>query len=391
MANAYNYSNIAIQTTLGGNITAGATSLSVGATTGFPPMTPYVLAVDYGAATEELVVVTAVGGTTLTVTRGFGGTSAQSHSIGAVVRHVVNAQDLTDFRTHEAATSGVHGISGPLAGVNETQTLTNKTLTTPVVNGGAMNGTFTGNPTFSGAVSLNGGGALSGTFTGAATFSGGLNFTNGFTVSGSSGASAAAASGTTAWRARVSGDAVDRWAVTGDGTTTWGDGTNARDVSFYRSAAATLRTDGNLTVGNNLTVSNVTNLNTLLVNTVTPGSTTIPSASLLSASSGWTVSSLTVGVLKAGEVTANINFTRSGGNITINSAGALSTGVIQMGTINSTYAPHSALGTLYMHAGNSIATGTARIDAAGVYLVRWQANQTISTGDIISATITYPL
>jgi hypothetical protein len=151
MANAYNYSNTAIQTTLGGNISSGATSMSVGATTGFPSATPYVLAVDYGAATEELVMVTAVGGTTLTVTRGFGGTSAQSHSIGAVVRHVVNAQDLTDFRTHEAATASVHGVTGALVGATSTQTLTNKTLTSPVINGGSLSGTLSGSATFSGA------------------------------------------------------------------------------------------------------------------------------------------------------------------------------------------------------------------------------------------------
>lgn len=390
MANSYNYSNTAIQTTLGGNITAGATSLSVGATTGFPPMTPYVLAVDYGAATEELVVVTAVGGTTLTVTRGFGGTSAQSHSIGAVVRHVVNAQDLTDFRTHEAATSGVHGISGPLAGVNEAQTLTNKTLTTPAVNGGAMNGTFTGNPTFSGAVALTGGGTIDGTFAGNPVFSGAVTAQGLFynvrptTADGS-------------YLARTTGDTYARWYVRSDGRMSWGPGVGTNvDTSLYRTGVNALKTDGDLAVAgatstNDLSVTNVANINTLLVNSVTPGSTSIPSGSLLSASAGWTVSSLSAGVLKAGEVTANINFTRSGGNITINSAGALSTGVIQMGTINATYAPHGDLGTLYMHAGNSIATGTARIDAAGVYLVRWQANQTISTGDIISATITYPL
>jgi hypothetical protein len=388
MPNAYNYSNTAIQTALAGNISAGAATMTVDATTGFPPVTPYVLAVDYGAATEELVVVTSVGGTSLTVTRGFGGTSAQSHSIGAVVRHVVNAQDLTDFRTHEAATAAVHGITGSVVGTTDTQTLTNKTLTSPTLNSGALSGTFTGSPTFSGAVALSAGGALSGTFTGNPNLSGtvtvGLLQKTGATAT------------TDAYTTMVASDTVNRFAVRSDGQLTWGSGSASRDVNLYRSAADTLKTDDALVVGagltaNDLTVTNVATVNTLLATTITPGSTTIPSASLLSASSGWTVSSLSAGVLKAGEVTANINFTRSGGNITVNSAGALSTGVVQMGTINATYAPQAALGTLYMHAGNSIATGTARIDAAGVYLVRWQASQTISTGDIISATITYPV
>jgi hypothetical protein len=131
MANAYFYSNTAIQTTLSGSISSGATSLVVVATTGFPSSYPYVLALDYGAGTEELVTVSSAAGTTLTVTRGFGGTSAQSHSSGAIVRHVYNSQDATDFRTHEAATSSVHGVTGALVGATQTQTLTNKTLTAP--------------------------------------------------------------------------------------------------------------------------------------------------------------------------------------------------------------------------------------------------------------------
>ncbi|MGW2169150.1 hypothetical protein ACWC1C_01305 [Streptomyces sp. NPDC001705] len=387
MPNAYNYSNTAIQTTLSGNISAGATMVTVAATTGFPPSTPYVLALDYGAATEELIVVTNVGGTTLTVTRGFSGTSAQSHSIGAVVRHVVNAQDLTDFRTHEAATANVHGITGALAGVTETQTLTNKTLTSPTINSGALSGTFTGAHTYSGAVTLSGGGTLSGTFTGNPTLSGtvtvGLVHKTG-------------AATDSAYTTMVTSDSVNRFAVRADGQLSWGSGSATRDVNLYRSAADVLRTDDSLEVGgevttNDLDVDNVATINTLTVNNLTPGSMTIPSGSLLAASSGWSVSGLSVGLLKAGMVTANINFTRSGADITVNSAGALSTGVIQMGTINATYAPDTDLGTLYMHAGNSIATGTARLDGAGVHLVRWQASQTISTGNIISATITYPL
>lgn len=388
MANAYNYSNTAIQTTLSGNISAGATSLAVAATTGFPT-TPYILAVDYGAATEELVLVTNVGGTTLTVTRGFSGTSAQSHSIGAIVRHVVNAQDLIDFRTHEAATAGVHGVTGTLVGATQSQTLTNKTLTSPTVNGGALSGTFTGTHTYSGAVTLSGGGSLSGTFTGNPTLSGtvtvGLMQKTGATATDN------------AYTTMVTGDSVNRFAVRSDGHLTWGSGTASRDVNLYRSAADVLRTDDSLTVGagvtaTDLTVTNVANLNTLLVNTVTPGSTSIPSGSLLSASTGWSVSSLSGGVLKAGIVTANINFTRAGGTITANSVGALSTGIIQMGTINGVYRPDTDLGTMYLHAGNSLGTGTARIGPGGVVdLIRFQAGQTISNGDTVSGTITYSL
>lgn len=160
MANAYFYSNTAVQATLSGSISSGATSVTVDFTTGFPGSFPYVLALDYGTSAEELVKVTNAAGTTLTVTRGFGGTSATSHSLGAVVRHVANAQDLTDFRTHEVANSGVHGLTGAVVGTSDVQTLTGKTLTSPQINNASMAGTWSGSPTFSGAPTFSGVAAL---------------------------------------------------------------------------------------------------------------------------------------------------------------------------------------------------------------------------------------
>lgn len=292
MANSYFYSNTAVQTTLSGNISAGATSISVGSVTGFPVQYPYILAFDYGATTEELVSVTAAAGTTLTVTRAFGGTSGQSHSIGAVVRHVYNAQDATDFRTHEASTGAVHGLTGSIVGTSDTQTLSGKTLTSPTINAGAFSGTFTGTPTFSGAPSLTAGAAVSG---GSVTISraSATNPAVNLQVTGDSNArllqqadgkliwgpgnavgdavlyrDGANVLGTTdtllrAYRTAAgspilsgiqTGDANARWYTEAGGKHWWGNGTAAVDANFYRSGVGVLATDTSLSVGGNLSV-----------------------------------------------------------------------------------------------------------------------------------------
>lgn len=128
MANARYYSSIAQQTTLTSGVTNSGTSLQVASTAGFPGSVPYILALDYNTATEELVLVTGTAGLTLTVTRSYDGTAGSAHNPGAVVRHVSSAIDFTDSRTHEASTSGVHGVSGNVVGTTDTQTLSNKTL-----------------------------------------------------------------------------------------------------------------------------------------------------------------------------------------------------------------------------------------------------------------------
>lgn len=132
MATRY-YSNTASATVLSASVTAAATTMTVDATTGWPVSYPFTLVIDPDTASEELVSVTNVAGTTLTVVRGYDNTTGVAHSPGAVVQHVHSAADFADARDHEGSTNGVHGLSGTLVGTSDAQTLTNKTLTDPVV------------------------------------------------------------------------------------------------------------------------------------------------------------------------------------------------------------------------------------------------------------------
>ena len=156
------YSSIAQDTTLTSGITSGATSMTVGATTGWPLTTyPFTLALDYNTGLEELVDVTAVTGTTVIITRGVDSTTPVAHGVGAIVRHVISARDLTDAQTHynTALSAGAHGITGALAtffgsttSANLASVVTDETgsgslvfatspsLTTPTVSGASITG-----------------------------------------------------------------------------------------------------------------------------------------------------------------------------------------------------------------------------------------------------------
>ena len=95
MARRY-YSSTAVATTLSALASNSATSITVTALTGYPNQTPFTAIIDPDTASEEVVEVTGVAGTTLTVTRGVDGTSAVQHSAGAVFRHGVSGRDFDE-------------------------------------------------------------------------------------------------------------------------------------------------------------------------------------------------------------------------------------------------------------------------------------------------------
>jgi hypothetical protein len=127
MATRRYYSANAVDNTVGTfvNSTSPTVTLAV-SPVGYPSTYPFVLALDYNTAAEELVLVTGASGTTLNITRGFNGTSSAAHNAGAVVRHVITAQDLTDVQDHIAAgPGGVHGITGAISSFLGTPTSAN--------------------------------------------------------------------------------------------------------------------------------------------------------------------------------------------------------------------------------------------------------------------------
>ncbi|NBR25499.1 MAG: hypothetical protein EBU08_17330 [Micrococcales bacterium] len=183
------YSSISVETTLASGISNSATTMTVATGTGSALMggvtlaagnvDQFTVALDVDTQNEEIVFITAVSGDTFTIVRGRAGSSAISHSGGATVKHVLTSDDLTFYTTGVAtanaavpsatvtakadilvgASSGVVdnlavgtngqvltadstqtlGLAWSAAATGDvtltgTQTLTNKTLTAPVIN-----------------------------------------------------------------------------------------------------------------------------------------------------------------------------------------------------------------------------------------------------------------
>jgi hypothetical protein len=163
-----------------------------------------------------------------------------------VVRHVSSARDFTESRTHEASTTGVHGVTGTFVDTSSVQTLTNKTLTAPTIN----------NPT------------LGGTVQGSATFDDSTTFTSGATFNSST-LVERALSTDNAYRARVTGDTNSRFVVDADGDMSWGPGNAVMDTNLYRLAANVLQTDDQLNVLGGMSIVRPASTNIALATSAT--------------------------------------------------------------------------------------------------------------------------
>jgi hypothetical protein len=173
------YSSISVETTLASTINTTATTMTLATGTatalmGGISLAPsnvdiFTVALDVDTVNEEIVFVTGVSGDTLTISRGQAGTgtagvSGLSHTAGATVKHVLTSSDLIFFRNNASpvasfgfsgSTSGTTTVQATaIAGTNTltlpavsndtlvgkatTDTLTNKTLTSPVINGATI-------------------------------------------------------------------------------------------------------------------------------------------------------------------------------------------------------------------------------------------------------------
>jgi hypothetical protein len=174
------YSSISVETTLAGSINTTATTITVatgtattlmgGITLAGGNVDIFTVALDADTVNEEIVYVTQVSGDTLTISRGQAGTgspgvSGLAHTAGASVKHVLTSSDLIFFRNNASpvssfgfsgSTSGTTTVqataiagtntltlpptnSDTLVGKATTDTLTNKTLTAPVINTAKIN------------------------------------------------------------------------------------------------------------------------------------------------------------------------------------------------------------------------------------------------------------
>lgn len=139
------------QTTMTAPSAAGNTAITVNSSSQWPA-TPFTAVLGIGTSLQEAVYVTNVSGVTWTATRGYAGTISQNQPLNQTVTHADVGVHFTEFRSHldsagplDASSMPVHGLTNTagnvVVGTKESQTLTNKSLTSPTI----TTATFSGN------------------------------------------------------------------------------------------------------------------------------------------------------------------------------------------------------------------------------------------------------
>lgn len=105
-------------TTLAGSLTNVATTVDVTSTSGIPSRPFQAVIRAEGANTDEIVTVTGLSGSTITITRATeanaaGSSSASAHAAGATISHVLTKQSLTDATTYATGNKWTTGTSMP--------------------------------------------------------------------------------------------------------------------------------------------------------------------------------------------------------------------------------------------------------------------------------------
>jgi hypothetical protein len=121
---------------------------------------PFYIVIDRGQVNEEKILCGSRTGNTINVYnvgltngRGADGTSVVAHSASATVEHVFTAVDADESNSHVNNTTSAHGLTiANVVTLTGVQTLTNKTFTSPDINGGTIDGATIASSTFSGGI-----------------------------------------------------------------------------------------------------------------------------------------------------------------------------------------------------------------------------------------------